>query len=213
MLLYGKWDECLYATQANAVNASSFASRVEKFIASGVELTDPDIELLWRAPVVTSPKERGLFDKQFNFNPFTFKLNELHDYMQKPTRLWLKSSGADEESSGEVSLGPLPPTDCRLRPDLRLYESGKIDEASAEKHRLEEKQREKAKRAEAGEAKEVAPMWFVANQTDDNDDEHSSPSTRGVDKVVQERNQLYKQEWLFKNVYWNREFSKCPDIF
>lgn len=31
----------------------------------------------------------------------------------------------------------LPPTDCRLRPDMRLYETGDVDAAQAEKDRLE----------------------------------------------------------------------------
>lgn len=33
------------------------------------------------------------------------------------------------------------PTDCRRRPDQRLMEDGRWDEANAEKQRLEEKQR------------------------------------------------------------------------
>jgi len=33
------------------------------------------------------------------------------------------------------------PTDCRLRPDQRLMEEGRWEEANAEKVRLEEKQR------------------------------------------------------------------------
>ena len=36
-------------------------------------------------------------------------------------------------------LKTLPPTDCRRRMDQRLMEEGKYDEASDEKHRLEEK--------------------------------------------------------------------------
>ena len=36
----------------------------------------------------------------------------------------------------------LPPTDSRFRPDIRQMEEGHIDQASQEKNRLEEKQRE-----------------------------------------------------------------------
>ncbi|CAH8551554.1 unnamed protein product [Schistosoma turkestanicum] len=39
----------------------------------------------------------------------------------------------------------LPPTDSRYRPDVRLFELGHIDEAAAEKLRLEEKQRHRRK--------------------------------------------------------------------
>ncbi len=41
------------------------------------------------------------------------------------------------------------PTDSRFRPDQRLLENGKIDEASNEKFRLEEKQRAARKKREA----------------------------------------------------------------
>lgn len=41
------------------------------------------------------------------------------------------------------------PTDSRLRPDQRLMENGRWDEANAEKQRLEEKQRLARKRREA----------------------------------------------------------------
>ena len=41
------------------------------------------------------------------------------------------------------------PTDSRLRPDQRLMENGRWDEANAEKQRLEEKQRLARKKREA----------------------------------------------------------------
>lgn len=41
------------------------------------------------------------------------------------------------------------PTDSRLRPDQRLMENGRWDEANAEKQRLEEKQRLSRKKREA----------------------------------------------------------------
>lgn len=41
------------------------------------------------------------------------------------------------------------PTDSRLRPDQRLMENGRWDEANAEKQRLEEKQRISRKKREA----------------------------------------------------------------
>lgn len=51
------------------------------------------------------------------------------------------------------------PTDSRYRPDLRLFEEGKIDEGGEEKHRLEEKQREVRKiRKEKGEV--WTPLYF-----------------------------------------------------
>ncbi|KFU91272.1 Oxysterol-binding protein 1, partial [Chaetura pelagica] len=41
------------------------------------------------------------------------------------------------------------PTDSRRRPDQRLMENGRWDEANAEKQRLEEKQRSSRKKREA----------------------------------------------------------------
>lgn len=43
----------------------------------------------------------------------------------------------------------MAPTDCRLRPDQRLMENGKWDEANAEKLRIEEKQRATRRKREA----------------------------------------------------------------
>lgn len=45
------------------------------------------------------------------------------------------------------------PTDSRRRPDQRLMENGRWDEANAEKQRLEEKQRISRKRREAEAAR------------------------------------------------------------
>lgn len=53
----------------------------------------------------------------------------------------------------------LPPTDSRLRPDQRAYEFGDIDLATAEKKRLEEKQRGVRKQMEKAK-QEWKPLWF-----------------------------------------------------
>ncbi|KAH7148548.1 Oxysterol-binding protein-domain-containing protein [Dactylonectria macrodidyma] len=60
----------------------------------------------------------------------------------------------------EIDQGKLPPTDCRLRPDQRLAEQGKLDEAEEWKHGLEEAQR--ARRRDLEERGEMyRPRWFV----------------------------------------------------
>ncbi|EAU92917.2 oxysterol binding protein [Coprinopsis cinerea okayama7 len=51
--------------------------------------------------------------------------------------------------------GKLPPTDSRLRPDVRALENGDLDVAEEEKLRVEELQRERRKRGE-----DVQPRWF-----------------------------------------------------
>ncbi|KAH8926952.1 hypothetical protein BT69DRAFT_1347639 [Atractiella rhizophila] len=55
----------------------------------------------------------------------------------------------------------LPPTDSRLRPDQRLFENGKVDEAEKVKTKLEAKQRKR--REEHGE---VMPSFFVKKGED-----------------------------------------------
>eukprot|EP00064_Thunnus_orientalis_P020537 superscaffoldBa00005697_g20675 len=58
--------------------------------------------------------------QMYNFTSFAMTLNELEPGMERL----------------------LPPTDCRLRPDIRAMENGDTDTASTEKERLEEKQRD-----------------------------------------------------------------------
>lgn len=51
--------------------------------------------------------------------------------------------------------GYLPPTDSRLRTDVRALEEGNLDLAESEKHRIEEAQRERRK-----QGAETQPRWF-----------------------------------------------------
>ncbi|XP_061335276.1 oxysterol-binding protein 1 [Pezoporus flaviventris] len=96
------------------------------------------------------------------------------------------------------------PTDSRRRPDQRLMENGRWDEANAEKQRLEEKQRLSRKRREAEAARATEdgtpydpykPLWFE----------------RRKDPVTQELAHVYK------GGYWEskekQDWSLCPDIF
>ncbi|KAH8900990.1 hypothetical protein GQ53DRAFT_740147 [Thozetella sp. PMI_491] len=54
----------------------------------------------------------------------------------------------------------LPPTDSRLRPDQRLAEKGRLDEAEVWKTKLEEAQRQR-RRAMEERGEEHRPRWFV----------------------------------------------------
>uniref|UniRef100_A0A8C4JWC2 Oxysterol-binding protein n=1 Tax=Dromaius novaehollandiae TaxID=8790 RepID=A0A8C4JWC2_DRONO len=92
------------------------------------------------------------------------------------------------------------PTDSRLRPDQRLMESGRWDEANVEKQRLEEKQRAVRRRREfsafTGKDYEgYIPLWFE----------------RKVDPMTGELICVYK------GGYWEakdkQDWSMCPDIF
>ncbi|XP_039100976.1 oxysterol-binding protein 1 [Hyaena hyaena] len=96
------------------------------------------------------------------------------------------------------------PTDSRLRPDQRLMENGRWDEANAEKQRLEEKQRlsRKKREAEAMKATEdgtpydpYKALWFE----------------RKKDPVTKELTHIYR------GGYWEckekQDWTSCPDIF
>jgi len=77
------------------------------------------------------------YEDQYGFGQFTVELNEITPDIKDK----------------------LPPTDTRLRPDQRLYEDGKADEASEEKERLEQLQREYLKEREA-KGIPWEPKWF-----------------------------------------------------
>lgn len=60
----------------------------------------------------------------------------------------------------ELEKGKLPPTDCRLRPDQRLAEKGRLEEAEEWKTKLEEAQRARRRDLEE-KGEEHRPKWFV----------------------------------------------------
>uniref|UniRef100_A0A3Q3X2Z8 Oxysterol-binding protein n=1 Tax=Mola mola TaxID=94237 RepID=A0A3Q3X2Z8_MOLML len=80
------------------------------------------------------------------------------------------------------------PTDSRMRPDQRLMEDGRWEEANAEKQRLEEKQR-------SASHESYQALWF----------ERSEDHTTG------------EQVHIYKGGYWEAKersnWEGCPDIF
>ncbi|XP_070533773.1 oxysterol-binding protein-related protein 1-like [Ptychodera flava] len=149
-------------TQSADEDTDSSSSTIDNHFHS--LLSDhPDSQLLWRVP--PRPEDSVQY---YNFTYFAMSLNELKEEMKKI----------------------IPQTDSRLRPDMRMLENGEIDKASAEKHRLEEKQR--ASRKLRHKNKEVwSPLWFTQGV---------HPNTGSPD-------------WLYTGGYWDREYSKSPDIF
>ncbi|XP_077519316.1 oxysterol-binding protein-related protein 1-like [Amblyomma americanum] len=130
---------------------------------STYSLDIPNSRLLWRA--TPRPEYAGQY---YNFTLFAMALNEMEEGMNKT----------------------LPPTDCRLRPDMRLLEAGDLDGAAAEKNRLEEKQREARKHRK--KHKDIwEPRWFR--------------HVKGAHS--------HSDDWQFTGKYWDRDFSSCPDIF
>lgn len=102
----------------------------------------PSSRLIWHRSLASMNEHELVHRHQFYyFTPFTMALNEF-------------------PSSSSTSSLTLPATDCRYRQDIRCLEKGEIDNASTEKHRLEEKQR-----AEARERTEdYQPVWFTRDR-------------------------------------------------
>ncbi|KAG5648139.1 hypothetical protein DXG03_006093 [Asterophora parasitica] len=87
-----------------------------------------NFRILWR--MVPFPKNTHDY---YGFTSFSITLNELTSDL----------------------VGRIPPTDSRLRPDVRALEEGDIDVAEAEKTRVEELQRERRR-----QGKDRHPRWF-----------------------------------------------------
>lgn len=87
--------------------------------------------IIWRVgELVKSPKSK------YGFTKFAANLNQITS----------------------IEENKLPPTDSRLRPDIRFYEDGKIDEAENYKLKLEQSQRERRLNN-----KDVRPRYFEKN--------------------------------------------------
>lgn len=182
--IYGKWCSFLkssevqyyddYVLLKDQKSQGTTISKTQKKISStGFDagdkmecfnsINDLPCVLLWEA----DPRPEQSSD-YYNFTFFAISLNELSASVAKS----------------------LPPTDSRLRPDIRKLEEGDVDGAAFEKNRLEEKQRE-ARKFRKKERITWDPVWF----------EHGS-------------HPYAKEEcWTYKGGYWERHFSKCPDIF
>lgn len=100
----------------------------------------PSSRLIWnRSLSLMNENEIALRHQYYFFTPFAMCLNE------------------QLSSTCELTL---PITDCRYREDIRYLEKGEIDNASAEKHRLEEQQRSDAKKRD----EDFEPLWFQKDQ-------------------------------------------------
>ncbi|KAI2470917.1 Oxysterol-binding protein-domain-containing protein [Annulohypoxylon bovei var. microspora] len=77
-----------------------------------------------------------------------------------PNTYGLTSFSATLNETTPIEKGRLPPTDTRLRPDQRLAEEGKLDEAEESKVLLEEAQRARRRDMEA-KGEQHKPRWFV----------------------------------------------------
>uniref|UniRef100_A0A3B4G5P8 Oxysterol-binding protein n=1 Tax=Pundamilia nyererei TaxID=303518 RepID=A0A3B4G5P8_9CICH len=185
--IYGKWTECLYTVDPATFDAHKKTEKKnpdEKkgnkqvpCLTSTSEQTGPDCsrvipgsELIWK--ITPRPENSSKF---YAFSTFAMQLNELDKRME----------------------GVIPSTDSRLRPDICAMEKGDIDLASAEKKRLEEKQRmarkNRTKSTEEWKVRNAAlgPRWFQQGP---------NPHNKA-------------QDWLYLKGYWDRNYSQLPDIY
>ncbi|PWN37056.1 uncharacterized protein FA14DRAFT_117850 [Meira miltonrushii] len=126
----------------------------------------PEMVLLWKY----TPQPPG----PFNLTPYAIKLNDtpegLHDF--------------------------LPPTDCRMRPDLRLFERGQYDEADVMKRNLEEFQRATRKKREQGELPAHQPKFFSRKTDPLTQGDYWEPSRLGADKVKDQEDVNIPEYWV-----------------
>lgn len=106
------------------------------------------------------------------------------------TKMYNMTEFAMTLNQPDVNGYSVPPTDSRLRPDMRNLENGNIDGATSEKHRLEEAQRARRK-ARNKKNDKWEPRWFELV--------HNSETK--------------SDEWTFKPYYMNRDWSNSPKIF
>ncbi|XP_012942512.2 oxysterol-binding protein 1, partial [Aplysia californica] len=115
-------------------------------------------------------------------------------------RVYFFSQLATEMNEPEEGVAP---TDSRLRPDQRMMEDGRWDEANRMKLRLEEKQREVRKqregeaeraKAEGRENEPYKPTWFRKER---------DPTTGALIHIFN------KQYWECKQ---RQDWQRCPDI-
>ncbi|CDJ61640.1 Oxysterol-binding protein, related [Eimeria maxima] len=186
--LSGQWSSALYVEEAPAFpdhKKWKIPPQVEEYRRSetGPPADSPDNQLdavvsqYWESIAWVESSRRLIWrptarppnaDQFYGFGYFTMDLNNLSpDYAAHAA-----------------------PTDSRRRPDQRLYEAGRVDEAVEQKNRLEEKQREAARARPRGEC-DYQPCWFERQQN--------------------------SEDWVYKGGYWEAreegQWGCCPDIF
>ncbi|XP_027146083.1 oxysterol-binding protein-related protein 1 isoform X1 [Larimichthys crocea] len=180
--IYGKWTECLYTVDAATFDNHKKTDRKNSDEKKGNKQSNvdeepeeipppeaetvqiiPGSELIWK--ITPRPENSAKF---YAFSTFAMHLNELETSME----------------------GVVPTTDSRLRPDIRAMENGDIDLASAEKKRLEEKQRI-ARKNRTKSTDEWKTRWFQQGP---------NPHNKA-------------QDWLYLKGYWDRNYTNMPDIY
>lgn len=146
-IIAGRWNSQLIATRCHSEDCGVLSPDKKHDSSNPVDSSKADHEylLLWR----NSKK----VPTPFNLTPFAITLNSRPDGLLK----WL------------------PPTDCRLRPDLTAFENGKFDQADQLKVQLENLQREKRRQREEGRLPPHKPRWFKRTVDPDSNESFWQP--------------------------------------
>ncbi|XP_068599239.1 oxysterol-binding protein-related protein 1 [Brachionichthys hirsutus] len=186
--LYGKWTDCLYYIDAAAFEAHKKSNRkgADEKRGSTEGCSDDKEEV----PSPTTDTVEVIPGSQllWRISPRPINSSQMYSF----TSFAMQLNELLEEMEGVI-----PQTDCRWRPDIRAMENGDIDHASEEKKRLEEKQRASRKNRSKSEeewktsSSGLGPRWFQQGK---------NPHTSS-------------QDWLFSGGYWDRNYSKLPDVY
>ncbi|ESK93404.1 oxysterol-binding protein [Moniliophthora roreri MCA 2997] len=135
----------------------------------------PEFFLLWR----NSEKPSGT---PFNLTPFALTLNDCPKDTLKPY---------------------ICPTDCRLRPDQRAFETGYYEQANDLKLEQEEKQRATRRAREEGQLPPHRPRWFTAETDGDTGERVWTPSrVDGKLEYWDERQKVWQQKQKGQKGNW-----------
>lgn len=145
-------------------------------LSEEVDMNKKNLKVLWNA---NSPGVSNYQD-YYGFTRFCMELNEITS----------------------IEKDKLPITDTRFRPDQRLYEIGKVDEADIEKQRVEQKQRERRKEFQE-KGIEWKPRWFTLQS-----DPYGEPGFISPEDTE-------AKSWVYNDQYWQaRENGQWPsDMF
>ncbi|KAI9008250.1 Oxysterol-binding protein-domain-containing protein [Gaertneriomyces semiglobifer] len=147
----------------NGQKVMSLSGNWDKSLQRFHESAPNALEVIWRAR--PNPPHHP---EIYGFTQFAVELNELTPDLH----------------------GKLPNTDTRYRPDQRMYEEGRAEDAEREKQRLEQKQREYRKVLEQ-RGEKWTPQWFDVK-------------SEGGDQV-----------WRYKGGYWEERghFKKVIELW
>uniref|UniRef100_A0A3Q1HZQ0 Oxysterol-binding protein n=1 Tax=Anabas testudineus TaxID=64144 RepID=A0A3Q1HZQ0_ANATE len=176
--VYGKWTECLYTVDPATFDAHKKSDKKNSDEKKGSkqepeETPPPDAEtvqvipgseLIWK--ITPRPDNSAKF---YAFSTFAMQLNELDKSME----------------------GVIPPTDSRLRPDIRAMENGDIGRVRGLR-----KNRECP----------LSPMCCIYMK--------SMPLLSLCRWFQQGPNPHNKaQDWIYLKGYWDRNYPQLPDIY